>query len=80
MDRRFHGSASLKKVLPVITSLSYEDLLISDGLQAAQVLHSLITEKIPFDKQQAATEALKTYCTQDTYAMIAIYQALQRAI
>ncbi len=34
-DRRFNGSASIKKVLPVLTDISYDNLNVGNGGVAA---------------------------------------------
>jgi hypothetical protein len=40
-DRRFHGSSSIKKVLPVLTDIRYDDLAVSNGALAAERLGKL---------------------------------------
>jgi hypothetical protein len=40
-DRRFNGSSSIKKVLPVLTDIRYDDLAVSNGAVAAERLGKL---------------------------------------
>ena len=73
-DRRFNGSASIKKVLPVLTDIRYDNLAVSNGAIASELLWKLAKWLIPKEKQ--VIENLLTYCKQDTRAMVAIYQKL----
>jgi hypothetical protein len=40
-DRRFLGSASIKKVLPVLTDISYDDLEVGNGGVAMNLLFQI---------------------------------------
>jgi hypothetical protein len=40
-DRRFLGSASIKKVLPVLTDISYDDLAVGNGGVAMNLLFQI---------------------------------------
>jgi hypothetical protein len=40
-DRRFNGSSSIKKVLPVLTNIRYDDLAVNNGAVAAERLGKL---------------------------------------
>ena len=40
-DRKFQGSSSIKKVLPVMTNISYEGMNVSNGAVAAELLTQL---------------------------------------
>jgi Domain of unknown function(DUF2779) len=76
-DPAQHGSASLKSVLPVWTELSYADLQVSDGQQAAREY-----ERVVFgDTQPLARErldrALREYCKQDTWAMVELLRVVR---
>ena len=77
----FHGSASLKAVLPVLCpELRYESLEISNGEEAMMTWYWLQTG-MPDPETLAETEAaLKAYCKLDTYAMVAIFNHLQNLI
>ncbi|USN55185.1 MAG: DUF2779 domain-containing protein [Candidatus Peribacteria bacterium] len=41
--RDFQGSSSIKKVLPVLTDISYDGLAVSNGAIAADLLMKTIT-------------------------------------
>lgn len=77
----FFGSASVKKVMPVLApELSYKELNIGDGLLARRMW----TETVLEDKNQADREKimedLSRYCALDTYAMVRIYEELQKIV
>ncbi len=76
-DYRFLGSASIKKVLPVLVpDLTYKTLTVQNG-EAAQRLwmETVLEGKNPDGKEQLFKDLLE-YCGLDTYAMVRIYQAL----
>jgi hypothetical protein len=77
----FYGSASIKKVLPVLLpELSYKDLDIQDGTMAmTEWERSLDPELSNEEKQEIRTNLLK-YCELDTLAMVKIYQLLRSSI
>jgi len=73
----FHGSASLKAVLPVLCpELGYQELDISSGEQAMLTWFDLYTGKIPPEERAGVENAMKIYCKMDTYGMIAILNKL----
>ena len=73
----FHGSASLKTVLPVLCpELGYEDLRISSGEEASLTWYHLQKGIIPVEKQAKYESAMKTYCHNDTYGLYAIWKHL----
>ena len=74
----FHGSSSIKNVLPVLVpGLSYSELDISHG-SSAQVAWAELTGTDDEAKRSELTAALLAYCELDTLAMVRIYQALQK--
>ena len=76
VDYRFQGSASLKKVLPVIVpNFSYKNLEIQDGAQASSEWESMIFDESKDSK--IIKENLFKYCAQDTMAMVKIYKFLK---
>ena len=81
VDSRFGGSASIKKVLPVMCpELSYNDLAIHEGVTASASWATLTDPTIsPEAKEQLKKDTL-AYCGLDTYAMIAIYRKFLGAI
>ena len=66
----FSGSYSIKKTLPVLTDLSYNNLSVKNGTEA------LITyAKFPYMTKEEFSQSyndLLKYCKQDTWAMVEI--------
>ncbi len=77
VDKDFLGSASIKKVLPVLApDLSYEDLAIANGEVAQQAWMDLfIRGKLLMDLDEVL-EGLRRYCALDTLAMVRIFEEL----
>lgn len=74
------GSTSIKKVLPVLVpTLSYDHLPVSNGAIAQAIWEAMVQTPDPAQKQRHRDD-LRTYCHQDTWAMVAIYQVLQRLV
>lgn len=78
-DIEFHGSSSIKKVLPVIVpSMKYDDLVVKNGAIAMQKLEHLINWKISDTSERLQTiKNLLIYCGQDSLAMVRIYEQLR---
>ncbi len=77
----FHGSASIKKVLPVLCpELSYKELDIGNGSEAMNTWNKLVTEDISEKEKKETEKAMKEYCCLDTYAMYAIWKHLKEII
>ena len=73
VHKDFHGSASLKKVLPVlIPGLSYQDLNIQEGMTASNSWRDMIDEKTDKDIKEKIYNDLLKYCALDTLAMVDI--------
>ena len=73
------GSASLKKVLPVLTSKNYNGLNIDRGDQASIIYLDIIEKRITNEKKMQALEDLEKYCSLDTEGMIEIINVLKRS-
>ena len=69
----FHGSYSLKSVLPVLVpNMDYAKLAIQEGSQASfEFLHTLDPSTSPDEKQRIKKELLE-YCGYDTLGMVKI--------
>lgn len=81
VDSRFGGSASIKKVLPVMCpELSYNDLAIHEGGTASASWATLTNAEIPTDEREQLRKDMLAYCSLDTFAMYAIYLKLLAAI
>ena len=73
----FHGSFSIKSVLPVLVpKLSYVDLGIQGGLNAATAYAQMITDETNDSEKVKIKEALLAYCQRDTEAMVRIFEVL----
>jgi hypothetical protein len=74
----FEGSASLKKVLPVIVpELSYESLAIQEGSTASNSWPVLTDPKTSTTKKRKLYKDMLDYCGLDTLAMVRILGHLQ---
>ena len=72
----FHGSFSIKQVLPVLVpQMSYDNLSIADGREASAAYQASLECEDP-DERQRIHLALKEYCRQDTLAMLELRRAL----
>ena len=77
-DNAMSGSFSIKKTLPVFTDLKYDDLEVKNGTMAIIEYASypyMTKEEFAFKYQ-----ALIDYCQQDTWAMVAILDALRKKV
>ena len=73
----FHGSFSIKSVLPaLVPDMSYADLDVPDGMAAAAAYARLVTGDAPEPEKAAIREALLAYCERDTLATVRVYEAL----
>jgi len=78
-DYRFKGSNSLKNVLPVILpSMSYENLAVSDGIEAQVTWSEMIQLADRDEKKSILIKELKEYCGQDTLAMVEIHRIMEQ--
>lgn len=82
VDREFHGSWSIKNVLPVLVpELSYKDLPLNKGDQALLAWWDVVSGKITNPQQiQQLTYDLLRYCELDTWAMVRVWQVLMSQI
>ena len=76
-DPRFEGSASIKKVLPVLCpELSYKTLDIQEGGSAQRLwMEAVLDGTREAEKEKILADLLK-YCELDTLAMVGIYLRL----
>jgi len=76
----FLGSFSLKYVLhPLVPELTYDDLVIVDGLVASVEIARLlfVAGKIPKDEHDRVRQDLLNYCERDTWAMVKVLEKLR---
>jgi len=77
----FHGSASIKKVLPVLVpELNYNVLAIQKGDEASIVWWEMVQGEIASQEKQATINSLLQYCELDTLAMVRIYLTLTKLL
>ena len=79
MNRDFHCSWSIKKVLPVMCpELSYKELPINHGDQATSEWNRMVSDETsPAEKAEIKTNLLR-YCELDTFAMVRIWEELKK--
>lgn len=82
--RQFHyyhpdqqGSCSIKKVLPVMSDLSYEGMGISNGGEASGAYATYFVNNQPHDNKAQLVEDMLAYCKLDTWAMVVILGRLR---
>jgi hypothetical protein len=74
---KFHGSFSLKSVLPALMpAMSYDNLVIQEGNQASLEYLHMIDPATPPEEKIRIRDNLLTYCGQDTLALVKIRQEL----
>lgn len=72
------GSASIKKVLPVLVpNLSYEKLDIQEGGAASDTWNRIVSNEFLKEEKDFKEKSLKKYCELDTLAMVEIYNKLK---
>ncbi len=78
VDIAFGGSTSIKMVLPVLApDLTYEGMDVANGTDAMEAWIRFITMSESADKDQLR-EAMLEYCKLDTYAMVRIFEEMER--
>lgn len=76
----FKGSFSIKSVLPaMVPSLSYDELNIHDGMQAAREYERAL-EIDDAEERKTIFENLREYCALDTWAMVELRRALKSSV
>lgn len=77
-NNKLHGSFSIKKVLPIFSNLTYQDLTVHNGTEAILTYGLLPTfTKEEYDKYYLA---LREYCKQDTWAMVEVLWGLKKYV
>jgi predicted RecB family nuclease len=73
----FHGSFSIKKVLPaLVPDLSYDDLDIRNGEAAITRFARMARREIVGDDIETTRQQLLKYCELDTFAMVRLHDKL----
>jgi hypothetical protein len=78
IDYRFHGSSSIKKVLPVLCpEITYSDLDVNNGTMALDTWGRMILDENFAEDIEQTRKNLLDYCKLDTLAMVEIYRVLK---
>lgn len=78
-DKDFFGSASIKKVLPVLVpELSYKSMNIQEGSSAQRIWMDTILHGKNTENKTQILKDLSDYCTLDTLAMVKIFEVLEK--
>lgn len=81
VHKDFHGSASIKKVLPVICpDLKYTDLDIQEGATASNKWREMIDPKLKQGEAKKIYDDLLKYCELDTLAMVRILEEMEKVV
>lgn len=73
-----NGSFSIKKVLPLFSDLSYNNMEIGNGMQALVTYASFPKlNKVEFEHKY---NKLIEYCKQDTWAMVKVLEGLRKSV
>ncbi|MDD4000506.1 MAG: DUF2779 domain-containing protein [Bacilli bacterium] len=72
------GRYSIKKVLPLFSDLSYENLNVKKGTEAIVAYASF--KNLPLEDIEVIRKDLIDYCRQDTWAMVVILKKLRAII
>jgi len=76
-DPEFHGSFSIKDVLPALTrNMSYDKMPIANGNDAQYVFANLALGRYERNEVMNKTQELLEYCSLDTLAMVEIHKTL----
>lgn len=82
VDKRFHGSASIKDVLPVLVpELNHKDLSINNGALALTRWYEMVFdggEAMSDSEMEQTTRDLLEYCKLDTWAMVEVWRVLKK--
>jgi predicted RecB family nuclease len=77
-DPGFHGSFSLKSVLPaLVPDLGYDDLAISDGGLASLAYAEMQAPETSVERRVEIRRDLLAYCRRDTLALLGLYRLLR---
>jgi hypothetical protein len=77
-DPDFHGSFSLKSVLPaLVPELGYDHLEIKDGGLASLACAEMQAPETTPERRAQICAALLSYCRTDTQAMVELFRMLR---
>ena len=74
---QFHGSFSIKTVLPaLVPGMGYGELEVQEGMAASASYLRLVAGDVPAEEESQVRDALLAYCQRDTEAMVLVHRAL----
>jgi len=74
----FHGSFSIKSVLPaLVPELDYSDLEINEGQQASVAYAEIMRPDTTDERRAELRRALLAYCKRDTEAEVRLFRILK---
>ncbi|MCK4351207.1 MAG: DUF2779 domain-containing protein [Candidatus Krumholzibacteria bacterium] len=74
----FHGSFSIKSVIPaLVPGFNYGDLLINEGMMASLAYAEMRRPETVNERRDYLKEGLLSYCKRDTEAEVQLYQMLR---
>lgn len=74
---KMNGSYSLKGILPaLVDDISYQELNLSNGMNAMIAYQELLDENFEADKQKVLQDLL-AYCEMDTYGLYLVFKKLE---
>ncbi|MBA7581356.1 hypothetical protein ES708_23258 [subsurface metagenome] len=77
----FHGSFSMKSVLPaLVPDLGYSDLEINDGGLASTAYAEIVNPDTKQERRDHLGKCLLDYCERDTEAEVRLYQTLKSIV
>lgn len=77
----FHGSYSIKTVLPaLVPALAYDDLTIKNGAVAAVMYQKMVFYETDLMERAHIAQALNEYCGRDTWAMVELRRVLMNRV
>lgn len=75
----FHGSYSLKYVLPaLVTDMTYQGMQVANGEEAGIAWESMVRGKLDTQEREKTRKALLEYCGQDTLALLRLLAFLEQ--
>ncbi len=77
-DKRLNGSYSIKKVLPIFSDLTYQELAIQNGTMA--LVSYANYDKYNKEEFNKTYKNMLEYCKQDTYSMVLILDKLRQMV
>ena len=76
----FHGRTSVKATLPALVDMSYKGLKIGDGDSASATFAYMAMGRYDDEQIEHLKEDLRTYCGQDTLAMVKLHERLYEQV